>query len=75
MSTEAATQHSTTTLEKRVTELEKELRNLRLVVQGIRQSKKDWQSTIGMSANNPGFEEMVRLGRDIREQEREEYNF
>jgi hypothetical protein len=27
---------------------------------------KDWRKTIGMSANNPEFEEIIRLGRDIR---------
>ena len=59
-------------LEERVAKLVREVQALKeLVAQDNETSKKDWQSTFGMFANDPGFEEVVRLGREIRQQERE----
>ena len=55
----------TTALEERVAILEQELTKLKHLIQGIR-VKKDWRKTFGMSANDPGFDDMIRLGREIR---------
>jgi hypothetical protein len=30
--------------------------------------QRDWRSTFGLSANDSGFDEMIRLGREIRRQ-------
>jgi hypothetical protein len=54
-------------LEQRVACLERELIDLKKFVQGGT-AEKDWRTTFGMSRDDPGFEEMVRLGREIREQ-------
>lgn len=61
----------TTTLEERVESLEKEVSRIKAMIQG-KSLKKDWRATFGMSRNDPGFEEMVRLGREIRQSQREE---
>jgi hypothetical protein len=58
-------------LEQRVTVLERELDIVKQIVQGGR-SEKDWRRTFGMSADDPGFEEMVRLGRQARQHARED---
>ena len=56
---------------ERVAILEKELTRLKHIIQGTR-VEKDWRKTFGMSANDPGFDEMIRLGREIREQDQED---
>lgn len=58
-------------LEERVTVLEKELTDLKRTLQHTR-VEKDWRKTFAMSANDPGFEEMIRLGRQIREKDQED---
>ena len=58
-------------IEERVTLLEKELTHLKQLIQDIR-NKKDWRKTVGMSADAPGFDEMIRLGRAIRIQDQED---
>ena len=60
-----------TTIEERVTILEKELTRLQQIIQGTR-VEKDWRKTFGMSANDPGFDDMIRLGREIRAQDAED---
>jgi hypothetical protein len=56
------------TLEKRVTELEKKVADLR--AQPIRSNrKKDWRRIIGVFRKDPDFEEAVQLGREYREQQ------
>ncbi len=55
-------------LEERVAVLEKELTDLKHTLQRTR-VEKDWRKTSSMSANDPGFEEMIRLGREMREQD------
>ena len=58
-------------IEERVATLEKELNDLKQLIQGTR-VEKDWRKTFGLSANDPGFDEMIRLGREIREQDQED---
>ena len=60
-----------TTIEERVAILENELIRLKEIIQGTR-VEKDWRKTFGMSANDPGFDEMICLGREIREQDQED---
>ena len=59
------------TIEERVAILEKELSRLKQIIQGPR-VEKDWRKTFGMSANDPGFDDMIRLGRKIREQDQDD---
>jgi hypothetical protein len=59
------------TIEERVASLEKELTRLKHIIQGTR-VEKDWRKTFGMSANDPGFDDMIRLGRAIRAQDQED---
>ena len=56
-------------LEQRVATLEREMQELKAIV-AKGNGEKDWQSTIGMFADDPEFEEIVRLGREYREEER-----
>ena len=60
-----------TTIEERVAILEQELLRLKHIIQGTR-VEKDWRKTFGMSANDSGFDEMIRLGREIRLQDQED---
>ena len=60
-----------TTIEERVAILEKELIRVKQIIQGAH-VEKDWRKTFGMSANDSGFDEMIRLGREIREQDQED---
>jgi hypothetical protein len=60
-----------TTIEERVAILEKELIRLKQIIQGTH-VEQDWRKTFGMSANDPGFDEMIRLGREIRAQDQED---
>jgi hypothetical protein len=60
-----------TNIEERVATLEKELKDLKQLIQGTH-VEKDWRKTFGLSADDPGFDEMIRLGRDIREQDQED---
>jgi hypothetical protein len=54
-------------LEQRVAALERELAELKATV-GER-PKQGWESTIGAFANDPLFDEAVRLGREWRDEE------
>jgi hypothetical protein len=63
-----------TTIEERVAILEKELTSLKQIIQGTL-LEKDWRKTFGMSANDPGFDDMIRLGREIREQDQEDDDY
>jgi hypothetical protein len=49
-----------TTIEERIATLEKELNDLKQLIQGAR-VEKDWRKTFGLSANDPGFKDMIRL--------------
>jgi hypothetical protein len=50
------------TLEERVELLEKKFVELT----GKGDTRKTWQRTFGMSRDDPGFEEMMRLGQEYR---------
>jgi hypothetical protein len=60
-----------TSIEERVAILEKELTNLKSIIQRT-SVEKDWRKTFGMSANDPGFDEMIRLGWEIRQRDKED---
>jgi hypothetical protein len=60
-----------TTLAQRIEALERELSEIKAALDKPPRTK-DWRRTIGMSKDDPGFEEMIRLGREIREAERNE---
>ena len=52
-------------LEERVSTIEHQLEQL--LAERKRTSKHAWQTTVGDFADDPGFDEMVRLGREYRE--------
>jgi hypothetical protein len=54
-----------TELEQRVTALERELAELKTQ---LNQKPKGWESTFGVFANDPVFDEIVRRGREWREE-------
>ena len=62
------------TLEERVAVLEAEVEQLKQQKETHQLDKSDetttwWKRIVGIHANNPGFEEAVRLGREWRESE------
>lgn len=63
-----------TPIEKRLEALEEKLADLtRLVATNpTAKPEKEWRRTFGMSANDPGFDEMIRLGKEYRQAQRAE---
>jgi hypothetical protein len=61
-----------TPIEKRVEALEQKIADLTRLVVGAPKDPYAWRSTVGNSANDPGFDEMVRLGREYRQSLRAE---
>ena len=59
-----------TTLDERVEALERQVRALTEIVAG-RSPARDWRSTFGSARDDEGFDEMVRLGEEIRQKDRE----
>ena len=57
-------------LEERVATLENEMSDVRHLLESTR-PQKDWHKSVGMSRDDPGFAEMIQLGREIRQQEQE----
>jgi hypothetical protein len=57
-------------LEKRIAKLEQEIVDLKKQLRSL--PIKDWRSTVGMFANDPVFDEIVRLGREYREEQRKD---
>ena len=55
------------TLEKRVTSLERQFEEFK---QGAGSSIASWRDTFGMFANDPEFDEVVRLGKEYRQKQR-----
>jgi hypothetical protein len=60
-----------TVLDERVDALERQVRALTEMVTGKAPAKKDWRSTFGSARGDEGFDEMVRLGAEIRQKDRE----
>lgn len=61
---------SQATLEERVEALEQEVAILKKAL--LEGGKiRDWRSTFGMFADDPGMEEVHRLGQEYRQQDRE----
>lgn len=66
---------TTTELENRIVSLEKELGLLKSKFEKIEKEKEPWwKKRTGSFANDPIYEEVVRLGREYRESQREDYN-
>ena len=63
-----------TPIEKRIEVLEQKVADLTRLVTSEPTAKpaKDWRRTVGMSANDPGFDEMIRLGKEYRQAQRAE---
>ncbi len=63
-----------TPIEKRVEVLEQKVADLTRLVTSESTAKpgKDWRRTFGMSASDPGFDEMIRLGKEYRQAQRAE---
>ena len=57
-------------LEKRVHQLEAEVRQLKRPTAQSSSQKPWYDQILGMFDNDPGFEEMVRLGKQIRDSDR-----
>lgn len=55
-------------LEKRVESLEAEIRELRAMLPEKGAAQHSWLGTVGRFADDPTFEEAVRLGREYRDQ-------
>jgi hypothetical protein len=60
---------STASLEQRVSELERQLAELRSLIEH-RPGRDAWKSVVGMFADDPGIEEIHRETRRIREEDR-----
>ena len=55
------------TLEQRVEELEKKIAELTSQLAEAKPRGKDWRRSIGVFANDPDYDEAMRLGREWRE--------
>jgi hypothetical protein len=58
------------TLDERVEALERQVRALTELVKG-KPAARDWRSTFGWARDDEGYDEMVRLGEEIRQKDRE----
>lgn len=58
-------------LEKRVALLEREVSELKRQLR-LSRGPKNWESTVGMFADDPDFGEIVRLGKEYRDQQNQE---
>ena len=62
-------------LEKRIGQLEKEIRDLKSKFEKIEKAKEPWwKQRMGVFANDPAHEEAMRLGREYRKSQREGYD-
>lgn len=58
----------TSVIDARIAQIEQEVATLKAELQLARQQR-NWQETFGMFADDPGFDEVVRLGKEIRQSE------
>ena len=66
---------SDTEVEKRITVLEKEVAFLKQKIEKDEKSKEPWwKQIIGTFADDPAHEEAMRLGREYRLSQREDYD-
>jgi hypothetical protein len=66
---------SQTEMEDRIAVLEKELGALKSKFEQIEKEKEPWwRQRMGIFANDPAHEEAMRLGREWRESQREDYD-
>jgi hypothetical protein len=61
--------HKPSKLEARVARLEEDVKEIKALLEA--QRPKGWKSIVGAFANDPVFDEITRLGAEIREKERE----
>ena len=61
-----------TPIDDRVEALEQKVADLTRLVAAGPKDPYAWRSTVGMSANDPGFDEMVKLGKQYRQSLRAE---
>jgi hypothetical protein len=62
------------TLERRVEELEHKLADLTMQFAVVKSRQKDWRRTFGLSRDDEGFKDMMRLGREYRQSLRHQGN-
>ena len=55
------------TVEHRLEALEKQVADLNSQLEELRPRRKDWTKSIGVFANDPDYDEAMRLGREWRE--------
>ncbi|MGI8640388.1 MAG: hypothetical protein ACR2MG_10650 [Pyrinomonadaceae bacterium] len=66
---------SNTEVEKRISVLERELNRLKTKIEKIEKKDKPWWEQIaGTFADNPAYDEAMRLGREYRLAQREDYD-
>jgi hypothetical protein len=57
-------------VEKRLSQLEEEVRHLREAIEKASDPQKTgWRSIVGTHENDPDFDEVVRLGKEIRDKD------
>ena len=61
------------TLAERMDHLEKEVEKIKSEIAG-KPNVRDWHAWYGTSKDDPGFDEMIRLGREYRQRQREDYD-
>ena len=61
-------------LADRMGRLEKEVERIETEIAGQPPERKDWRAWFGTAKDDPGFDEMVRLGKEYRQSLREDYD-
>ena len=60
-------------LAERMERLEKEVERIKSEIAG-QSERKDWRAWFATAKDDPGFDEMVRLGKEYRQSVREDYD-
>ncbi|MEQ1715941.1 MAG: hypothetical protein ABL907_08145 [Hyphomicrobium sp.] len=61
------------TLAERMERLEQDVDRIKSEI-ASKPARKDWRSWCGTAKDDPGFDEMIRLGKEYRQSQREEYD-